>query len=282
MKSIGYRRKRNIKIIIGYSTLIIVTILALLPIIWIFLMSIRNEMEVLNIPPKIIPDQITFEAYKIVLSKSSNIHAFINSIVVCSVVTILSIIIASFTSYGLSRFRFRGGNVFNIFLLVTQMLPAIFLLLSYFLIIKFIGMYNTYFGLILAYLSFTLPFCIIMLKNYFDSTPREIDEAALLDGCSRLKVLLKIIIPINIPSIIATGAYAFIVAWSELLFAITLTSSKNMRLLTVAISVLIGEQDFKWNQMMALSFLSFIPLAIAWIFVQKYVIEGMTAGAIKS
>lgn len=281
MKSINYRRKKILKIIIGYSTLVMVTILVLLPIIWLFLISIRDVNEVLTIPPRIIPNKITFEAYKLVLSDFSNIWAFINSIIVCSAVTLLSIIIAAFTSYGLSRFRYKGRNAFNIFLLVTQMLPTIFLLLSYFLIITFIGMYDTYFGLIITYLSFTLPFCIIMLKNYFDSTPREIDEAALIDGCSRLKVLVKIIIPINIPPIIATGAYAFIVAWSELLFAIILTSSRKMRLLTVAISVLLGEHSFKWPEMMAMSMLSFIPLAIAWIFIQKYVIEGMTAGAMK-
>ena len=281
MIGIGYKKWKKLKIIFSYFLITILTVCAISPIVWMFLVSIRSNNEVLNIPPHIIPETITFEAYKNILSDFTNIRSFINSIIVCLSVTFFSLFIASLASYGLSRFRLRGKGIFNIFNLTTQMLPPIFLLLSYFVIVTKLGIYDTYLGLIITYTSFTLPFCILMLKSYFDSIPIEIDEAAMIDGCSRWKVLLKIILPLNIPSLIATGAFAFIVAWSELLFAVTLTQSKDMRVLTVAIANNIGKFFFKWNELMAISVLSFIPLVIAWIFLQRYIIEGMTAGAIK-
>lgn len=258
-----------------------VALICFMPILWMISESLRPNREVLTIPPHLIPQTFTIDAYRNVLDNPSNIRSFLNSLIVSLSVTGLSVIIASLTGYGLSRFRFRGKNACIFFILVTQMVPPIFLLLPYFIIISRLGLYNTYLGLIITYTSFTLPFCTLMLRSFFDKIPREIDEAAMIDGCSWWQTLIKVVFPISAPSIVATGTFAFILSWTELLFAVALTQSGNMRVFTVALSFYIGQYAKQWNELMAFSVVASLPLFVAWMFLHKYIVEGMTAGAIK-
>ncbi|MBM3702176.1 MAG: carbohydrate ABC transporter permease [Actinobacteria bacterium] len=281
MDSLGFQKRKVFHFVIYYFLLIVATLIIFMPILWMISVSLRPNKEVLLTPPAWIPQTFTIEAYRSVLINPSNIRSFLNSLIVSLSVTGLSIILASLASYGFSRFRFRGKTACSFFILVTQMIPPIFLLLPYFIMMSRLGLYDTYLALIITFTSFTLPFCTLMLRSYFDTVPREIDEAALIDGCSWWQALIRVILPINIPAIIATGAFAFILAWTELLFAVALTQSKGMRLFTVALSVYIGEYSMRWNELMAFSVLACIPLVIGWVFLQKYIIEGMTAGAIK-
>lgn len=281
MRIISYRGANRIRFSAYYLLLIIASIIILIPIIWMISFSFRPNNEIFQIPPKIIPDTFTIDAYNNVLKNNVNIRSIFNSLVVCSAVTGISIIISSLAGYGFSRFRFRGKQLTTFFILITQMIPPIILLLPYFLIISKLGLYDTYFALIITYVSFTIPFCTLMLRSFFDTTPKELDEAAMIDGCSRMGALLRVILPTNVPSLIATGAFAFIMAWTELLFAVALTSSKNMMQSSVAVARYVGEYAFQWSEIMAFSFLTCVPLVLIWIFLQRYIIEGMTKGSVK-
>lgn len=281
MNILTHHKKKKIYYFLKYLLVIVVCVCVMSPIYYMVTTSFKFERDVLTQPPSILPRNWTLDGYRSILTNPDNIRAFINSVIVGLSVTIISLIIAALAGYSLSRFRFKGKEATSFFILVTQMVPPVILLLPYFLIISKIGLYNTYFALIITYVSFTIPFCTLMLRSFFDSIPRELDEAALIDGCSWFQTLFRIIVPISVPSIIATGAFAFILSWTELLFAICLTSGRNMIMVTIAVVNNIGKFSFKWNDIMALSMLNSIPLVIAWIFLQKYIIEGMTSGAMK-
>jgi multiple sugar transport system permease protein len=161
------------------------------------------------------------------------------------------------------------------------MFPMVLLSIPYFLIITNYGMYDTYTALIFAYTSFALPFSIIMLRDFISTIPKELDEAAKIDGCGPLKTFFYIIIPPSLPGLIATGVYTFILAWNEFLFAVILTNSVKAKPLTIGIGSLVGEYSTQWNQLMALSILASAPLILAFLFLQKYFLQGLTAGSVK-
>ena len=271
----------NKKKILSYVTLIIVSALSAFPVIWMILMSTRPNVEVFSIPPTIIPKKFTPQTYIQVLSNSTYMRFFFNSYIVGLMVTLVSIIVATFAGYGFSRFKFRGSGLMNVFIVTTQMVPPITLLIPYFAMIVTINLYDTYGGLIVTYASFSLPYAILMMTAYFNTIPRELDEAAIVDGASRFRVLCSVVLPAAIPGIISTGVYTFLLAWNEFLFALTLTRSTNMRTVPVGISILMGEHAYNWNTMMSISILGSIPVLLIFVIAQKYFISGLAAGAVK-
>lgn len=271
----------NKKKILSYLTLTIVSALTAFPVIWMILMSVRPNVEVFSIPPTIIPRKFTLQAYTQVLSNSTYMRFFLNSYIVGLMVTLVSIIVATFAGYGFSRFKFQGGRLMNVFIVSTQMVPPITLLIPYFAMIVKVNLYDTYGGLIVTYASFSLPYAILMMTAYFNTIPKELDEAAIVDGASRFRVLRSIVFPAAVPGIIATGVYTFLLAWNEFLFALTLTRSTNMRTVPVGISMLMGEHAYNWNTMLSISMLGSIPVLLMFVITQKYFISGLAAGAVK-
>jgi len=162
-----------------------------------------------------------------------------------------------------------------------QAVPPITLLIPYFGLVVGLKLYNTYQGLILTYMVFTLPYAIIMMTGYFNTLPKELDEAVKVDGAGPLTALLRILVPISIPGLVSVGVYTFMIAWNEFLFALTLTRTENMRTVPIGISLLMGQHSYQWNEMMAMSILGCIPVLILFLFFQRYFIGGMTAGAVK-
>ncbi len=264
-----------------YLLLVVLSAVLLLPIAWMLSVSLRPNVEVMKIPPRWLSVNFSLASFARVLGNLQYLRCFWNSYLVSLVVTFLSLFFGSLTGYGLARFNFRGKKLLVMFLLVTQTFPLVLLSLPYFMVIVNIKLYDSLIALILVYLSFCLPFCVLMLRNYFRDLPTELEEAAMVDGCNRLGAIRRVTIPLSVPAMVGTGLYTFLLAWNEFLFAMILVESWDKRVLTMAIYSLLSEFVTDWTTMMAFSMLASIPIMIAFIFLQKYVIRGMTMGAIK-
>ncbi len=251
------------------------------PIIWVVLCSLRQNIEVFTFPPRIIAKKITLEAYLSIFSDKSFLRSMSNAFFVCSITTLLSLTMSILAAYGFTRYNFFGKKILQQYILMTQMLPIILLALPFFIVLTKVKLYDSQLGLIIAYTSFTLPFCSLTMIGFFNTIPRELDEAALIDGCSHFTAFLRVVIPLSIPGLIATGIFAFIYAWNEYLMAVVLTSSGRTRMLTVLIGSKIGQYNTIWNELMAITVVASIPLIIIYTFLQRYFQKGMTAGALK-
>ena len=252
------------------------------PILWMFFTSLKSNTEIFALPPRLLPDHFTSVAYLSIFNDPVKVRFFVNSYVVAGVVTLLTLLIAILTAYGFSRYSFRLKNTLNVFIISTQTVPPITLLIPYFGMVVAFGIFNTYFALILTYMVFTLPYAIILMTGYLNTLPKELDEAVLVDGGSSWTALWRVIIPLSAPGIVATGVYTFLLAWNEFLFALTLTKSTDMRTVPIGIELLMGQHAFEWNEMMAMSVLGSLPLLILYLIAQRYFLAGLAAGSVKS
>lgn len=277
----GNKRKRIFGKSICYVLLFFSAIILMFPIAWMLSVSFRPNVEVFNIPPTWIPKNFTFASYLKVLRNPSDLRCFLNSYFISFAVTILALILGTLAGYALARFNFRGKKFVNIFLLITQTFPLVLLTIPYFIVMVRLGLYDTILALIIVYLTLTLPFCILMLKSYFTDLPEELEEAAMVDGCSRLGAIWRVTIRLSFPALISTGLYSFLLAWNEFLFAVILVESSKNRVITMAIYSLLAEFITDWTTMMSFSVLASIPIMVVFMFLQKYFVKGMTVGAIK-
>ncbi|MCW2941715.1 MAG: carbohydrate transporter permease [Actinomycetia bacterium] len=233
-----------------------------------------------------IPSGFTLRPYLDIWHTVPLARYFLNSLIVATSATVCSVVIAIFAAYAVSRYRFRGRRLFTVTVLSTQMFPGILFLLPLFLIFVNIGnatgiaLYGSRAGLIITYLTFSLPFSIWMLVGYFDGIPRDLDEAALVDGCGPLRTLLRIVVPVAIPGIVAVGVYAFMTAWGEVLFASVMTND-DTRTLAVGLQSYASQNDVYWNQVMAASLVVSVPVVAGFLLLQRYLVAGLTAGAVK-
>src|SRR5690606_5895208 len=233
-------------------------------------------------PPRLIDESFSFGPYIAVLTDPEKVRFFFNSYLVSALVTVFTLIVGILAGYSFSRYDFRFKKTLNLIIIGVQSVPPITLMISYFGLIVVLGLYNTYPGLILTYMVFTLPYAIIMMTGYFNTLPRELDEAARVDGTSSFGALWRILIPIAIPGMVSVGMYTFMIAWNEYLFALTLTRTDNMRTVPIGIQLLMGQHSYDWNQMMAMSVLGSLPVILLFIFFQRYFIGGMTSGSVKN
>ena len=233
-----------------------------------------------------IPTTLTLQPYVDIWKTIPLAHYFVNSLIVAVAATVCSVTLAIFAAYAISRYRFRGRTVFNITVLSTQMFPGILFLLPLFVIFVNIErsfgitLYGTYLGLIITYLTFSLPFSIWMLVGYFNSIPRELEEAALTEGATPIGALFRILIPISVPGIAAVAIYAFITAWGEVLFASVLTTDET-RTLAIGLRNYSSQTNVFWNQLMAASIVVSAPVVLAFLAAQKWIVRGLTAGGVK-
>ncbi len=257
-------------------------IYACFPFLWMASNSVKSNNEIFQQPPKLLPRVLTLSTYREILQTPAKLQFFINSYIVSFSATALTLIIAIFAAYGFSRYDFRLKEFLNVFIISSQGVPTMTLLIPYFGLVVAMKLYDSYWALILTYLVFTLPYAITMMTGYFNTLPRELDEAVQIDGGSAARCLWRILVPISIPGIIATGIYTFLLCWNEYLFALTLTKSTEMRTVPVGIQLLMGEHTYEWNEMMAMSVLGSLPVVIIYMFAQKYFLAGLTSGAVKS
>jgi multiple sugar transport system permease protein len=233
-----------------------------------------------------IPSSVTFRPYLDIWKTIPLGHYFLNSLIVSLASTVCSVIIAIFAAYAISRYRFRGRHTFTLSVLATQMFPGILFLLPLFVIFvnieKSLGirLYGTYWGLIITYLTFSLPFSIWMLVGYFNSIPPSLEEAAMVDGATPIGALFRILIPVSLPGIVAVAIFAFITAWGEVLFASVLTTDAT-RTLAIGLRNYASQSNVYWNQLMAASIVVSLPVVVAFLAMQRYIVGGLTAGGVK-
>lgn len=276
------RMKRKKKYLL-FALLIVMLLFILLPIYWMLVTSIKPNTESFKVPPDIIPIEPTLENFINQLKdRTGFLTYFINSIIVSLGTTLLSIITAILAGYAISRLRFPGKNKLFILILVSQMFPQSLMIVGIYTFFMKLNLLDSYLGLILAFTSFSLPFAIWMMSGFFETIPFELEEAAMIDGSSRFKTLWKIILPLTSPGIVAVGVYSFLNSWNNLLFALSLTSSQDMRTVPPGfLLTYVGEFQYYWSDAMAGSIIITLPMVAIFILLQRYLVQGMTAGAVK-
>jgi multiple sugar transport system permease protein len=253
-----------------------------LPVLWMLSTSFKNNGEVFQNPPKLITRTFSFDAYREIFGNGAQLRFFLNSYIVAIAVTILTLLVAILAGYAFSRFKFPLQRTINAVIVSVQAVPPITLVIPYFGLVVALGLYNTYAGLILTHMVFTLPYAIIMITAYLNTLPRELDESVKVDGGSSWTALWRILVPISVPGLIAVGVYTFMISWNEYLFALTLTRTDDMRTVPIGIQLLMGQHSYEWNQMMAMSILGSIPVLVLFLIFQRRFIGGLTAGAVKA
>ncbi|GGF20912.1 carbohydrate ABC transporter permease [Subtercola lobariae] len=274
----------------GFKTFRIITlaVLAVFVLLPLYVMITSALKPLVDVQGKFTwwPTNFTIQPFIDIWSTIPLASYFINSVIVATSASVISVIIAIFASYAISRYKFRGRNTFTTTILATQMFPGVLFLLPLYLIfinisqtlgIQLIG---SYLGLIITYLTFTLPFAIWMLTGYFDNIPRELDEAATVDGSTAIGTLLRVILPVARPGIVAVLVYSFITAWGEVLFASVLTTQTS-RTLAVGLGEYSTQVNVYWNQIMAASVVVSIPVVIGFLLLQRNFVAGLSAGAVK-
>ena len=276
----GFFKTAFPKSIIGLF-LIFVCIYCLFPFVWMFSTSLKTEAEAFRIPPTWVPMKLTVDSYiGIWVRKNFGIY-FLNSTIISLATALLSTFFGAMAGYGFSRFIFKGRKFLIGFFLATQMLPGVLLVGPYFKIMSRLGLYDTRTGLIIAFLTICLPFSTWMMKGFIDKVPEELDQSAMVDGCSRIGLFFKIVLPIVAPGMVATILFAFLLAWGDLLWALCLTSSENMITVTLGIARTVGEFRIIWPMLMAGSLVGGMPAILLYIFLQRLLVQGLTAGAVK-
>jgi multiple sugar transport system permease protein len=267
--------------VIAYVILGLVLLYTITPFLWMIFTSLKTDKEAVAIPPTLWPKKPTLEAYIQILIWGNFPIWFLNSTIISLGTALLSTLIGSFAGYGFSRFYFRGRATLIGIILASQMLPGVLLVGPYFKMLSTVELYNTYPGLILAFTAITLPFSTWMLKGFIDSVPEELDDAALIDGCGPLGAYLKVILPLIAPGMVATVIFAFLLAWGDLLWVLVLTSGEKMTTVTLGLTRLVTQFRIIWPQLMAGSTIGALPPLILYLLLQNYLIEGLTARAVK-
>lgn len=265
--------------------LTLLTGFVLLPV-FVMVSSSLKPLEDVSGEFRWVPSGLTIRPYIDIWKTVPLADYFMNSLIVAGAATVCSVVIAVFAAYAVSRYQFRGKRVFTVTVLSTQMFPGILFLLPLFLMYVNIGnatgiaLFGSRAGLILTYLTFSLPFSIWMLIGYFDSVPRDLDEAALVDGCGPIGALFRVVVPAAIPGIVAVAVYAFMTAWGEVLFASVMTN-ESTRTLAIGLQGYSTQNDVYWNQIMAASLVVSVPVVAGFLLLQRYLVAGLTAGAVK-
>lgn len=266
-------------------TLALITLFALFPVLIIIETSVKPLRDVQS-SFQWIPSRATLAPYGQIWRTIPLLHYFLNSLIVSASSTVVAVLLATFAGYAISRFPFRGRRVFSLTVLSTQMFPGILFLLPLYLIYVNIGqatgitLYGTYLGLIITYLTFALPFAVWMLAGYFSSIPRDIEEAALVDGTSHWGALFRVVLPVARPGIVAVAVFAFMTAWGEVLFASVLTTSST-RTIGIGLQEYATQSNIAWNQLMAAAVVVSLPVVAGFLALQRYLVRGLTAGSVR-
>jgi multiple sugar transport system permease protein len=269
----------NVKrVLLTIATVAIFGVILFPPVV-LFVTSIKTDIDALSFPPKWIFDP-TLKNYVDILNTSPLVDYAINSLIVASLNTLLCLIVGSMAAYGLARFKFRGADNLAFWILSIRMMPPVAAIIPIYILMKNIGLLDTPWCLVITYLTFNLPFVVWMMKGFFEEIPREIEESALIDGCSDVSVFFRIALPLVAPGLAATAIMVFIFSWNEFLFALILTGTKAVTL-PVGIIGYMKETGINWGYMTAGGILALIPVIVFMILVQKHLVKGLTLGALK-
>lgn len=268
---------------------LLATLIYLVPLFWMVTTSLKPTVEVFAKPPVLFPKTIQIDSYRQILGLPTNrpeiyINAGLylkNSLIIAVSTTLLTLVLAIPAAYAVSRFHFRGRSGYMLFLLVAQMLPSVLLVIPLFVLFRNFGISNQYSSVILADTALALPFAIIVLRTSFLQIPMDIEEAAWIDGGSRLQVLFRIILPLIRAGLVAVGVFSFLIAWGEFVFALSFLQNPDLHPVSIGVFQFIGMYKVNWDSMMAFSTLVAIPAVVAFLFLQRQFISGMTSGSVK-
>ena len=275
------KRRRLLANIGLYAAVATFVAFALFPIYWTLKVSVTPTNLLYTQGVRVWPTRATLQNYVGVLETTSFPRYFLNSIVVSASTSVVVTIIASAAGYAFSRFRFRGKQVVAFTLLLTQTFPLVMVIPPIYRIMGSFHLTNSLIGLTIIYVAFNIPFATFLMQSFCDGVPRDLEEAALIDGGTRLQALMRVILPLTLPGMAATVGFVFTAAWSELLFALMLIDDDNEKTFAVGLLTFIGKFDVDWGQMMAASMLGLIPACLFFVLLQRYLVAGLSAGAVK-
>lgn len=269
-----------IRIVMLYIPLTLFLLFLLFPFYWTLITSLKTSAELHATPIVYWPAQPSFESYRYLFTQFNFLHPLLNSFIVASVTTIISLAVSTSAAYAFSRFRFRGRNTLMTVFLLNNMFPTVLLLIPLFTSMRQLKLLYTPWALVLSYTTFTIPFSVWLLNGYLNDLPLSMEEAAMVDGANRLTAFFRVIMPVLIPCLLATGVYIFMQSWNEYTFAVLFTNEKN-RTVPVALKMLIGSFGVQWELITAGGIVTIIPVCIMFFFAQKRLVSGLTAGAVK-
>jgi len=264
-----------------YLALAVMAIYNLVPFFWMATSSLKTDYEVIDYPATILPRVVTFGAYSRMWIQENFVQYFINSLIVSVSTAAFSSMVGAFAAYGFSRFFFRGRSTLMTIFLASQMIPGVLLVGPYFKMLTYVELYDTLLGLILSQTTITLPFSIWMLKGFVDTVPIEIDQAAMVDGASRTRTFLIVVLPNILPGLVATIIFAFLLSWGDLLWALCLISEQSKQTMTLGITQLVGQFRVQWSEIMAATMITTIVPAALYLMLQNFLVKGFTEGAVK-
>lgn len=269
----------------GYGRTVVGAVLVtlyLFPAYWMVATSLKSARDIFAVPPRLVPIPPVFDAYvSAVIDNPAVIRAVTNSAIISVGTVIVTLLLATPAAYALARLRLRFTGAIVTVLLMSQLLPAINLAVPLFVIFSRLELVDSYVGLILANTIFALPFAIIVLRPFFLTVPGDLEDAAKIDGCTQLGAFLRIVLPLVRPGLITAGTFAFLFAWGEFVFGLSLTTSEQMQPATVALNRFIGQYGTDWNDLMAVSTAIALPIVVIFASLQRFIVGGLTTGATK-
>lgn len=273
-------RKKNI---IFCIVAVLIACFLLFPLYWALNTSLKTEQEIFRNPPTFYPHEVNTASYAAQVESGdfNMFRSFGNSFLISFGAMLIAVVLAVPASYGIAKYRFKGRKAALLSFLVTQMLPVSVLLTPMFIMFKNMHVYDTWWAAILADATIGIPFSVLILKNYFASIPGDLEEAAYLDGCNRFTAFLRILIPIAKPGVMVCAIFSFLYAWGDLAYGMTFILDQEMRPITAGIFNFMGQYGTKWSYLTAFAIVTIIPVALIFIFMQKYIVSGMTSGAVK-
>ncbi len=275
------KKTERIKSFLTYVFLVFMVIISMFPIMWMIDSSLKGTSEIYSSPPTFSIHHVTLENYIRVMFESGIPRAFLNSIIISVTATFITLVLGCLAGYGFSRYRFKGRRMLYVGLLYGQMMPAVVLIIPVYLVFSKIGLIDSYFSLILPDVAITVPLATLMLKSFFDGVPIELEDAARIDGTTKLGILLKIIIPIAKPGLVSVAIYTFLSTWEEFIFALNLTNSAAVRTLPIAINMFKGEFVIDWGAIMASGAVISLPVILLFVLCNKVFVKGLSEGGVK-
>lgn len=252
------------------------------PLIWMIVTSVKPQSELFSIPPTLMPETITFEHYRRLLTDTPFLQYFRNSMILAVTTTVVVVVLGTLGAYSLVRFKYRGRETLATLVLFTYLMPSVVLVIPLYLMMAKLGLANTLASLVIAYTTFALPYALWLLRSFMSSIPVDLESAALVDGAGRMGAFVDVVLPQALPGIVSTALFTFILCWNEYLFALVLVSSDSVRPLTAGtMNMLITSFNIDWSLLMAASVMMSLPLIVIFTFLQGTLTKGFGAGAVK-
>jgi ABC-type sugar transport system, permease component len=264
-----------------YVFLLGLVFFSVFPSLWMFLTSIKPPNEVFTTPPRYWAENPTLDNYNRVLFESRIPRAFLNSTLVSAATGLITLLLALPAGYGFARYRFTGAGLLSTSLLFGQMLPAVVLVIPLYIVLNKLDLIDTHAGLIIANLSVTIPVAVMMMRSYIESVPRELEEAAKIDGVGNIGVLVRIVMPVSIPGIVAVSIFTVIHAWEEFLYALNFANSAAVKTLPITLAEFSGQFKIDWGGMMSAAVVISLPVLLLFLICNKYFVKGLSDGAVK-